>query len=116
VSPDPQALLQGLSISISGILITFLALGVFIFVMFGLQRLFPPKPEEEEEAKSEAEAAVEPVEQDEVSEEAEIAVAIATAIQYFRSKSGTSLGKSLEAGHGPLWYSHSSSITRSHRS
>lgn len=112
---DPQALMQGLSISISGMLITFLALGVFIFIMFGLQRIFPPQIEEEE-----AQPEPEPCAPIEISEEEEIAAAISTAVLYLRSEGQQSLGKSLENGPGPLWGVRKNPITpsavRSHRS
>jgi Na+-transporting methylmalonyl-CoA/oxaloacetate decarboxylase gamma subunit len=114
---DPQALMQGLSISISGMLITFLSLGVFILIMLGLQRIFPPHPEEGE--KDDGKNEPEPCEPMDTSEE-EIAVAVATAIQYLRSEGKLSLGKSLENGPGPLWTSRrissATSIIRSNRS
>lgn len=113
---DPQALMQGLSISISGMLITFLALGVFIFMMLGLQRLFPPKAEIDEETPGKSEPCA-PIEN---SEEEEIAAAITAVILYFRAESQQNLGKCLENGPGLLWTSRkissTSSAVRSNRS
>jgi Na+-transporting methylmalonyl-CoA/oxaloacetate decarboxylase gamma subunit len=114
---DPQVLMQGLSISISGLLITFLTLGVFIFIMFGLQRLFPARHENEQ---LQMPIKPEPCAPVESSEEEEIAMAIATAIIYLRAESQQSLGKSLESGPGPLWTSRripiASPAVRSNRS
>jgi sodium pump decarboxylase gamma subunit len=93
--------MQGLSISISGMLITFMALGVFIFIMLGLQRIFPPRPEQEE--KDEPQNEPEPCAPVDVTEEEEIVVAVAAAVQFLRAEGQLSLGKSLEEGPGPLW-------------
>ena len=101
---DIQAILQGLTISISGMLITFFALGVFIFIMLGLQRIFPPRLEKEEES-SEVE-----IENPVDCSNEEVVVAIVTAVQTLKAKSQSNLGKSLETGPGRLW----SSVAESH--
>ncbi len=97
----------GLSISISGILITFLALGIFILVMVLLQRLFPSK-----EAAASSEQAIimieeQPVLLEKVEEEDEdLPVIFATAISHFRSKAQSSLGTSLMDGKSGWWASN----------
>jgi sodium pump decarboxylase gamma subunit len=117
VSIDPQVLMQGLSISISGMTITFLALGVFIFIMLGLQKLFPSRPDT---INNEAPSEPEPCAPIEVSEDEEVAVAIAAAVSFLRAKGQQSLGKNLEYGPGPLWsirkISSASPAVRSNRS
>jgi sodium pump decarboxylase gamma subunit len=70
----------GLMVSVVGLAITFVALGVFIGVIVILQKLFPAKPEEEQEA-TELVAAIAEVDED---ENAAVAAAIA-AISYLRS-------------------------------
>ena len=104
--------MQGLSISIIGLVITFFALGVFILVMIVLQRIFPPKAEAEEEP------AVEPVVQIEleqtsyIDEEAEVAAAIAAAVGYVQAASQPSLGANLVIGHGRWWAANRSAAGR----
>ena len=95
---DPQILLQGLSISISGLLITFLSLGTFILVISLLQRIFPvhaPK----EDIKDESASIIQEVD----SNELEIAAAISSALCYWRSQQKSALGKELENGRGSFW-------------
>lgn len=108
-------LTQGLYISLLGLLVTFLALGIFILVMIVLKRIFPYKPEEEE---SEAE---EPAVEVEISggcddmTVAAIAVAIARTRLTARGTRTGALGASLSSGRGP-WGSvgrHSSRLSNS---
>ncbi|RME74371.1 MAG: hypothetical protein D6784_10095 [Chloroflexi bacterium] len=88
--------LQGLTLSVFGMGLTFLALGLLIVAMIALERFFRDgEPAEEEEVPVE-----EAVPQD---DEAEIAAVIAVALNYWRSKSQSSLGAGLEAGYSPWW-------------
>ncbi len=99
--------LQGLSISIMGILITFFALGIFILIMIVLQRIFPPQ-NEEEVAEVEPENVGESVivrMEDEQTEGAVVA-AIAAALSYFKAQEkSASLGDALREGHSSWWVS-----------
>lgn len=101
---------QGLEVSVLGILITFVALGVFIFIMIFLQRMFPYKNEDAAAVVEEREApeAVIEIATDPATdgEEGEIAAAIGAALLYLRSRSKTSLGDSLFEGRGGWWSSH----------
>lgn len=97
----------GLSITISGILITFFALGIFILVMMLLTKLFPAKDESQVEEKvaeavEEQPAAAAVVEE----EDNDLPVVIATAISHFRSKAQSSLGTSLMEGRSGWWASN----------
>jgi Na+-transporting methylmalonyl-CoA/oxaloacetate decarboxylase gamma subunit len=98
--------MQGLSISIIGLLITFFALGVFILLMIVLQRIFPPKPEAQEEEAEKVELVVQ-IELDQASsqvdEAGEVAAAIAAAVSYFQAANQPSLGANLEGGRGRWW-------------
>ena len=108
--------MQGLSISIIGLLITFFALGVFILLMIVLQRIFPPKPEPEE-AEDEKAGAVVQIELDQPSsqmdEEAEVAAAIAAAVSYIQAANQTGLGANLESGRGSWWGAHRAAAVQS---
>lgn len=91
---------QGLVISGLGLGLTFAALGLFILVILGLQRLFaaqPAKPEPVQPAPAPVSARD--------SEAEEIAAAICIALSHLRAleicESG--LGQTLEAGRGPWW-------------
>ncbi len=91
---------QGLIVSGFGLGLTFAALGLFILVILGLQRLFaarPAQPEPSEPAPVSASARD--------SEAEEIAAAICLALSHLRAleicESG--LGQTLEAGRGPWW-------------
>jgi len=97
--------LQGLFISLVGMSATFLALGAFIFIMIGLQKLFPWKPEpsavsadQEEDAAPAMLSVSTPI-----SDDKEVVAAIAIALEYFRSQSN--LGSSLNDGRGNWWVS-----------
>ncbi len=99
--------LAGLSISISGILITFLALGIFILVMVILQKLFPGKEADTPVEPAVAVVAEQPVMVETVEEEDEdLPVIFATAISHFRSKAQSSLGTSLMEGKTGWWASN----------
>ncbi len=99
--------LQGLQVSLLALLITFLALGVFILVMILLQRLFPARPEQDaqpsgEESAAQEETAVSVISADD-SEEGQIVAAIAAALAHVRATNGAQLGESLRAGRGGWW-------------
>lgn len=100
-----QNLLQGLSISIIGLLIAFIFMGIFILVMNILKKLFPYKPEAvEEESEEEGDAGNEDVAPEiQPAGEEEVAVAIAAALAYFQSASQSKLGEQLQVGRGPYW-------------
>ncbi len=90
----------GLMVSVVGITITFLALFLFIGVIVGLQKLFPPKPEQAvAEEKSSTAPLLAVADSEDQTEEAEVA-AIAAAI-YLRSKRSSLLGAALLTGPGP---------------
>jgi Na+-transporting methylmalonyl-CoA/oxaloacetate decarboxylase gamma subunit len=99
-------IMQGLSISIIGLLITFFALGVFILLMIVLQRLFPPKAKAREEEAEHAEPVIQ-IELDQASShmdrDREVAAAIAAAVSYFQAVNQPSLGANLEGGRGRWW-------------
>ena len=92
----------GLLISGVGLLVTFVALAIFIGVIVVLQKLFPPKAEAEEEVEEVKPALIE-TESDAGAEE--IAAALA-AVSYLRSQRAGQLGASLLAGPGPFRTSH----------
>lgn len=101
-----NSFVQGLEVSILGLAITFIALGVFILIMIVLQRLFPAQEEKAEQTPAEAEAApVIEAQAEEPGEEAAVVAAIAAAISYLRARSQSSLGSSLQEGRGSWWAS-----------
>jgi sodium pump decarboxylase gamma subunit len=102
--------MQGLEVSLLGLIITFLALGVFILVMVVLQRIFPPQGEEEGKEPETAEEApvLLSVNSADESEEGAVAAAIAAALSYYRSAGRTQLGGSLIEGRGAWWVSRRS--------
>ena len=98
-------LVQGLEVSILGLLITFTALGVFILIMIVLQRLFPSTAAEmpAETPTEKIEQAVVEVQIEESGEDAAVVAAIAAALSYLRARSQSSLGNSLQEGRGGWW-------------
>ena len=98
--------LQGLSISIMGIVITFLALGIFILIMIVLQRIFP-SVSEEEVTEGEFDMAEENfVRVEDHQEEGAVVAAIAAALSYFKvQEKSVSLGDALREGHSSWWAS-----------
>ena len=92
-------ILQGLTISISGIVITFVALGLFILVMIVLQKLFPAESESDAEKKTIVESTTAN------DDEGEVVAAIAAALTYFQQSFDQSgeLGALLTEGHGSWW-------------
>lgn len=88
---------QGLLISLLGLLLTFLALGILILTIIVLQRLFSP---------AQVTSATEEPEGPGLSgEEGELAAAIAAAILLLRAKDkhSAALGSTLENGPGRWW-------------
>jgi sodium pump decarboxylase gamma subunit len=98
-------IMQGLSISIVGLLITFTALGIFILIMIVLQRIFPPKPQKEEEENG-PESVIEIYQRQDTyqadNDQAVIA-AISAAISHFQTNKKSNLGANLIGGHGRWW-------------
>jgi len=100
-------IVQGLEVSVLGILITFTALGVFILIMIVLQRLFPSAETEAPvvtQTVKDEQPLVE-VQIEETGEDAAVVAAIAAALSYLRARSQSSLGGSLQEGRGGWWSS-----------
>ena len=87
-------MMQGLSLSITGLVITFLALGIFIFIMFFLQWIFPPKPKAVESSGEYSSPTGGNVDDEEA------VVAAIFAVNYLRSRSKSRLGERLESRRG----------------
>lgn len=99
---DP--IVQGLQVSVLGLIITFLALGVFILVMVVLKWLFPNKEaahEEETAVLEEPEVLV--VQTADDSEEGQIVAAIAAGLNHVRAAKHGQLGDALTQGRGSWW-------------
>jgi Na+-transporting methylmalonyl-CoA/oxaloacetate decarboxylase gamma subunit len=90
---------QGLQVSIYGIVITFLALGVLILVVTLLQAIFPSRLQEKETIEMKSEPLVEGSEEEQDSR----LVALTAAWWYWQNKKSSSLGKQLEKGPGKRW-------------
>lgn len=96
---------QGLAISVMGMGLTFLALGLLILTMYLLERLTRSRarPVAPQKAAPKEKSTVSILDRDTQAEE--VAAAIAVALAHFRSldicRSG--LGLRLEAGHGAWW-------------
>ncbi len=102
-------MVQGLEVSVLGILVTFLALGVFILIMIVLQRLFPGESEEKQNDEQVQDAQpASMVEAAASDEDSEVIAAIAAALNFFNSHSQSSLGASLEKGRSEWWVSRRS--------
>jgi hypothetical protein len=106
--------MQGLSISIIGLLITFFALGMFILIMIVLQRIFPPKAEaQEEDEKVELVVQIEmDQESSQMDENGAVAAAIVAAVSYFQAANQPTLGANLEGGRGRWWAANRSAASR----
>ena len=98
-------ILEGLSISLTAMLLTFLSLGLFILVMVVLKRLFPSKPEStgaDVEVVSRALAEnTDPCGPTE--EEGAVVAAIAATVSYMRAQAQAGLGDNLKQGRGGWW-------------
>ncbi len=94
---------QGLTLSVTGISLTFLALGLLVLTMILLERLFRPQPSVSDETELKEAPAVSALDRD--TEDEEIAAAIAVALAYLHSLDiyQGELGSTLEAGHGSWW-------------
>jgi sodium pump decarboxylase gamma subunit len=93
---------QGLEVSILGLVITFLALGVFILIMVGLQKLFPGEVEAKETAQVEETPVLE-VQTADSSDEGAVIAAIAAAVAYTRAAGRANLGETLQQQRGGWW-------------
>jgi len=92
-----EAFSTGLQLSLFGIVITFLALGLLILVIALLQVLFPAPNQEEETPPVSAETPLE-----EQGPDTRLA-ALTAAWWYWQNKRSSSLGKQLEKGPGKRW-------------
>jgi Na+-transporting methylmalonyl-CoA/oxaloacetate decarboxylase gamma subunit len=88
---------QGLLISLLGLMLTFLALGMLILTIVILQRLFNPLPALPSMPGSVAGAP------SDVDEEAVAAIAAAVLVLRTRDRRSSTLGRALEAGPGRWW-------------
>lgn len=95
-------LLAGLSVALTGLIITFLALGLFGVAINLLQKLFPYKEAAEDVAPAENDSEA-PKESAIESTDDDLPVVIGTAISYFLSQAQGSLGSSLEEGKSGWW-------------
>lgn len=88
---------QGLLISLLGLLLTFLALGLLILTIVVLQRLFNPT--------SAAPAEPEPPSARQSEDDSELAAAIAAAVLLLKKETrlSSALGSTLETGPGRWW-------------
>lgn len=82
----------GITLTVLGVTITFLALGVLILLIVGLKAAFPVKNQAAVEEKAAEAPEVQPIEQ---------AIAVAAAWWYLRQQRSASLGKVLEQASGP---------------
>jgi len=100
---------QGLLISLLGLALTFVALGILILTIVVLKRLFNPSPAAKREGQPGAMAIGE--------DEGELAAAIAAAVLLLRTrqKLSSSLGNVLEAGPGRWWQRPQAGISPSMR-
>jgi Na+-transporting methylmalonyl-CoA/oxaloacetate decarboxylase gamma subunit len=97
------SLAQGLNVSLLGLVITFLALGVFILIMIVLQKLFPGKAEQQVEQLVEDAPMVLEVKTSDDSLEGEVIAAIGAAVTYVRQSGRGQLGGSLAQPRGEWW-------------
>lgn len=96
-------MLQGLSLSLTGIVVTFASLGLFILIIVLLQRFFGARQDDQPTAKPTGSVSLPDSMSRQIDEE--VVVAIAIAINHFRSLDAGAgdLGASLEQGPGPWW-------------
>jgi sodium pump decarboxylase gamma subunit len=95
-------MVQGFYISLLGLLITFLALGIFILAMVVLKKLFPQRDGEMAGQQVE-ETPVLVVETADKSEEGAVIAAIAAAVAFSRSSGRIRLGETLTQSRGGWW-------------
>ncbi len=95
----------GLQVSLLSVLVTFTALGIFIFVILALKALFPAERAAKKSAAVQQAPVVE-ISAEADDDESEVVAAIAAALAYARIGQGirsTSLGQSLLEGRGSWW-------------
>jgi sodium pump decarboxylase gamma subunit len=95
-------IVQGLNVSIAGMIIIFIVMGLFILVMVILQKIFPPKAEVE--TSEEAVAEEQPIAV--AQSDDEVVAVIMAALNYARSTSQSQLGSALQSGRGAWWVSN----------
>ena len=100
-------IVQGLEITVLGLLVTFTALGIFILVMLVLKRIFREKPKTGDAQDIAEAASMVEVSTSEVEDDSEVIAVIAAAIAYMKSKTFSTLGVSLESGKSTWWVSNS---------
>ncbi len=96
-------LVQGLTLSLTGLVVTFASLGLFILIIVLLQRFFgPEQPMEQTASETSSVSLPETMEAD---LEPETAAAIAIAIEYFRNMEAeaSSIGSAFSQGPGAWW-------------
>jgi Na+-transporting methylmalonyl-CoA/oxaloacetate decarboxylase gamma subunit len=94
--------MQGLSISISGLIVTFTALGLFILVMVVLLAIFKDKLAVVEPDASGIVQIEKPVVRDDLGQE-ELIAAISAAVLFLRAKAQSDLGSDLDTGKSTWW-------------
>lgn len=95
----------GLQVSLLGLIVTFVALGVFILIILALKALFPAERAAKKSAAVQPAAVVE-VSAEAEDEEGEVVAAIAAALAFARVGQGrrsASLGQLLQEGRGSWW-------------
>jgi Na+-transporting methylmalonyl-CoA/oxaloacetate decarboxylase gamma subunit len=98
-----EILLEGLSISLTAMLLTFFALGLFILIMVALQALFPAESQAASEEASSEDLADNADPCGPTEEEAAVVAAIAAAVSYVRAQAQAGLGDNLKQGRGGWW-------------
>jgi sodium pump decarboxylase gamma subunit len=95
---------QGLTLSLTGIVVTFASLGLFILIIILLQKFFPSE-EAEATASTEGMSATLPS-MAATDLDQETAAAIAIAIAHFQSleTEASGIGSALVEGPGPWWH------------
>jgi len=99
-------LLEGLTLSIVGLIVAFAFMSLFILTIVLLKALFPAKteqPQTADEVELSAPALTVTAVQDQEEDESEVVAAIAAAVAYVRSQTQSSLGSTLEHGRGAWW-------------
>jgi sodium pump decarboxylase gamma subunit len=99
-------ILEGLTLSIIGLIVAFAFMALFILTIVLLKALFPAKasqPETAPELELPAPAVAAASEAAPEVDESEVAAAIAVAVAYVRSKTQSSLGNTLAEGRGAWW-------------
>ncbi|MBN1993346.1 MAG: OadG family protein [Anaerolineae bacterium] len=101
-----EILRQGLTISLLGMSLTFLALGLLVLMMILLERFTRPKPQPSGPAEMEPAETVEPIDPQPGPADEAVVAAIAAALAHLRPAAEVypaNLGAALEAGPGGWW-------------